>query len=229
VDLERLVPFARERGIRLLIDSTLATPINQRPLEYGADLVLHSATKYLGGHNDLLVGSVCGAAPTIEAIREFRNVVGPTPDPHSSYLLIRGMKTLAVRMERHNSTARQIAQYLEDHERIRRVFYPGLRSHPDHEVAVQQMSGFGGVISFEIDGDFAGTRDFVEALHIPYLAPSFGGVESLVSHPATVSYYDLSPEERSAIGAKDELVRYAVGIEDVEDLLADIEQALKQV
>jgi len=228
VDLERLVPFARERRLKVIIDSTFATPVNQRPLEYGVDLVIHSATKYLGGHNDLMAGSACGAGSLMAAIKDFRNVVGTMADPQSSYLLIRGLKTLALRMERQNATALQLARFLEGHAKIRRVYYPGLESHPDHQVARRQMRGFGGVVSFEIEGDLERTRRFIHALRLPYLAPSLGGVESLVSHPATISYYDLSAEERLAIGIKDELVRYSVGIEDAGELLADIEQALRQ-
>ena len=229
VDLEELVPFARERRIKVLIDSTFATPVNQCPLDFGVDLVFHSATKYLGGHNDLMAGSVAGAAALIGAVKEFRDIVGTAPDPHSSYLLIRGLKTLALRVDRQNETALQMARYLDEHEKVKRVYYPGLASHPDHEIARRQMSGFGGVVSFDIDGDLERTRAFVHALSIPYLAPSLGGVESLVSHPATVSYYDLSWEERQAIGITDQLVRYSVGIEDPQDLLADIEQALSGV
>ena len=229
LDLRKLVPFAREHRLKVLIDSTLATPINQRPLEFGVDLVLHSATKYLGGHNDLLLGSVCGAAPIVEAIREYSKIVGTSPDPNSSYLLIRGLKTLSVRVHRQNETAMRIAQYLEGHKKVKRVFYPGLESHPDHRVAVEQMSGFGGLISFEIHGGLDCAQRFIHQLEIPYLAPSLGGVETLVSHPATVSYYDLSREERLSIGITDELVRYAAGIEDSEDLIADIEQALAKI
>lgn len=228
-DLRELADFSSAHGIRLVVDSTLATPINQRPLELGADLVVHSATKYLAGHNDLLAGSVCGAGPMVDAIREFRNVAGPTPDPLTCYQLIRGLKTLALRMARHNDTGQRIAQYLEDHPKVSRVHYPGLPTHPDHDVAVAQMRGFGGLLSFEIDSDAAGARRFIHSLTIPYLAPSFGGVESLVSQPATVSYYDLSPEDRQAIGVPDELVRFAAGIEDTADLIADLEQALAQV
>lgn len=229
LDLNKLVPFAKERRLKVLIDSTLATPINQRPLDFGVDLILHSATKYLGGHNDLLLGSVCGASPIVEAIREYCKVIGTTPDPNSSYLLIRGLKTLAVRMQRQNETALHIARHLESHGKVKRVFYPGLESHSDHQVAVEQMSGFGGLVSFEIEGGLDCAQRFIHELQLPYLAPSLGGVETLVSHPATVSYYDLSREERLAIGITDELVRYAAGIEDCEDLVADIDQALGKI
>jgi cystathionine gamma-synthase len=229
LDLEKLVAFARQRRLKVIIDSTLATPVNQRPLDFGVDLVIHSATKYLGGHNDLMAGAICGPAPLVDAIREYQRVTGAVVDPHTAYLLIRGLKTLALRVERQNATALEIARFLEKHPRVRRVYYPGLQSHPDHEVAKAQMRGWGGLISFEINGDLGCTRRFIHALKVPYLAPSLGGVETLVSHPATVSYYDLSPEQRLAIGIKDELVRYAVGIEEAGELIADLEEALRQI
>jgi cystathionine gamma-synthase len=228
-DLDKLVPFAKGHRLRLLIDSTFATPVNQCPLEFGADLVFHSATKYLGGHNDLMAGSVCGKAPMVQAIKEFRDVIGTNSDPNTAYLLIRGLKTLALRMQQQNQSALRIARYLEGHSKVRRVFYPGLASHPDHAVATRQMKGFGGVVSFDIDGDLERTRTFVHQLRLPYLAPSLGGVESLVSHPATISYSDLSRPDRLAIGITDELVRYSVGIEDAGDLIADLQQAFDKV
>ncbi|MBT4101414.1 MAG: aminotransferase class I/II-fold pyridoxal phosphate-dependent enzyme [Gemmatimonadetes bacterium] len=225
-DLEKIVPFAKEHRLRVLIDSTFATPVNQCPLDYGVDLVVHSCTKYLGGHNDLMAGSVCGKAGIVSAIKEFRDVVGTNSDPNTAWLLIRGIKTLALRMQQQNTSAQTIAEYLEGHDKVQRVFYPGLASHPDHAIAKAQMKGYGGVVSFEIDGDRERTRQFVEALQIPYLAPSLGGAETLVSHPATVSYSDLSEEDRLAIGITDQLVRYSVGIEDCTDLIADFDQAL---
>lgn len=228
-DLDRLVPFARQHRLRLLIDSTFATPVNQRPIEAGVDLVFHSATKYLGGHNDLMAGSVCGRGPMVQAIKEFRDVIGTNSDPNTAYLLIRGLKTLALRMERQNQTALEIARWLEGQSKVRKVFYPGLASHPDHAVAMRQMKGFGGVVSFDIEGDLERARSFVHQLRLPYLAPSLGGVESLVSHPATISYSDLSRPDRLAIGITDELVRYSVGIEDAGDLIADLEQAFDKV
>ena len=229
VDLEKLVPFARSKRLKVLIDSTFATPINQRPLDFGVDLVFHSATKYLGGHNDLMAGSVAGKSPIIGAIKEFRDIIGTIGDPNSAYLLIRGLKTLALRVARQNDTASRIADFLAQHEKVSCVYYPGHESHPDHAVAKQQMSGYGGVVSFDIDGDLERTRAFIHALKIPYLAPSLGGVETLVSHPATVSYSDLSWEARQEIGITDQLVRYAVGIEDVDDLIADITSAIDAV
>lgn len=229
VDLEKLVPFAKSKRLKVLIDSTFATPINQRPLDFGVDLVFHSATKYLGGHNDLMAGSVAGNAAIIGAVKEFRDIIGTISDPNSAYLLIRGLKTLALRVAQQNDTASRIAEFLAPHEKISRVYYPGLESHPDYAIARQQMKGYGGVVSFDIDGDLERTRAFIHALKIPYLAPSLGGVEALVSHPATVSYSDLSWEARQEIGITDQLIRYAVGVEDFEDLIADIEAALDSI
>lgn len=228
-DLEKMVALARQHRIKVVIDSTLATPFNQRPLDFGVDIVVHSVTKYLGGHNDIVGGSICGKAAIVGAVRDFRNIVGTNTDPNTAYLLLRGMKTLGLRMERQNDSAMRLAGFLEKHPKIRTVYYPGLESHPDHSVAKAQMRGYGGLISFEIEGDLEKTRRFVHALKIPYLAPSLGGVETLVSHPATVSYYDLSREERLAINIQDELVRYSVGIEDADELVADLEQALAQI
>ncbi len=229
LDLHQLVAFAKEHRLKVLIDSTLATPINQRPLLFGVDLVIHSATKYMGGHNDLMAGVICGSAPLVDAIREFQRVTGATTDPNTSYLLIRGLKTMGLRVRQQNDTALALAEFLENHSKIRRVFYPGLPSHEDHATAREQMRGFGALISFEIEGDLEKTRQFVHALQVPHIAPSLGGVETLVSHPATVSYYDLSAEDRLAIGIKDELVRYSVGIEEKEILIEDIECALNAI
>ncbi len=229
LDLHQLVAFAKEHRLKVLIDSTLATPINQRPLLFGVDLVIHSATKYMGGHNDLMAGVICGSAPLVDAIREFQRVTGATTDPNTSYLLIRGLKTMGLRVRQQNDTALALAEFLENHSKIRRVFYPGLPSHEDHATAREQMRGFGGLISFEIEGDLEKTRQFVHALQVPHIAPSLGGVETLVSHPATVSYYDLSAEDRLAICIKDDLVRYSVGIEEKEILIEDIECALNAI
>lgn len=226
LDLKRLVAIAKKHNLKTIVDSTFATPINQRPLEYGVDFVIHSATKYLGGHNDLLAGVVVGSKYMIGAIKETQGILGDVSDPHVAYLLLRGLKTLELRVQRQNETADKIAHFLVKHPAVRRVYYPGLVSHPEYEVAVEQMSGFGGVVSFELETDFEGTGHFIDHLQIPYIGPSLGGVESLVEQVALVSYYELSTEERAAIGISDSLVRLAVGIESVDDLLADLAQAL---
>ena len=227
-DLEKIVDLARRNRVRTIIDSTFATPINQRPLEWGIDLVVHSATKYLGGHNDLLAGVVVGNGGLISALREARGILGSVADPHNAFLLERGLKTLAIRVRQQNTSARAVAVFLESHPRVKRVWYPGLESHPDHKVAAQQMGGFGGVVSFEIDGSLEDTSQFIDAMQIPYIAPSLGGVESLIEQPAIVAYHDLSSEERAALGIADNLVRFAVGIEDTQDLLNDLDQALSR-
>jgi len=226
LDLKKLVAIAKKHNLKTIVDSTFATPINQRPLEFGVDFVVHSATKYLGGHNDLLAGVVIGSNYMISAIREMRGILGDVSDPQTAYLLLRGLKTLELRVQRQNETADQIAHFLAKHPAVRRVYYPGLISHPDYEVAIEQMSGFGGVVSFELETDLEGTGHFIDQLQIPYIGPSLGGVESLVEQVALVSYYELSSEERAAIGISDSLVRLAVGIESVDDLLADLAQAL---
>jgi cystathionine gamma-synthase len=229
IDLERLAATARKHRVKTLIDSTFATPINQRPLEFGIDLVLHSATKYLGGHNDLLAGVIAGSDALVGAIQELQAVLGAVPDPHSSYLLIRGVKTLHLRVERQNASALAIARFLESHPKVRRVHYPGLASHPQHDVARAQMRGFGGVVAFEVDGALAEGTRLVDAVRIPYIAPSLGGVESLIEQPALMSYYELTSEERAAVGIKENLVRLSVGVEDPEDLVADLSRALDAV
>jgi cystathionine gamma-synthase len=225
-DLPKLVKLSNEHGVDLLLDSTLATPFNQRPVEYGVKLVVHSITKYLNGHQDLMAGALVGAAEEVAAVRQFCRPIGGIADPHQSWLILRGLKTFAVRMERHNRNAQAVAEFLEGHTKVERVWYPGLESHPDHAIARQQMSGFGGVVSFEVRGDQAQTLRFADGLRLWQLGPSLGGVESLASHPATVSYYDYAREERYRIGITDNLIRLAVGIEDVEHLVRDLDQAL---
>lgn len=228
MDLEQLVEIAKSHNLMTIIDSTFATPVNQRPLEYGVDLVIHSATKYMGGHNDLLAGVVVGSSELITDLRESQDMMGAICDPNCAYLLLRGIKTLALRMARHNETGMKVAQALAEHPKVKQVFYPGLANHPDHEVASQQMSGFGGVVSFELDTDLERTSRFVDSLQIPLIGPSLGGVESLVIQVAIATYYDLSSQERADIGITDNLVRLAVGIEDADDLIADLHQALEQ-
>ena len=229
IDIEEAARVCHARGVKVVIDSTFATPVNQRALELGADLVLHSATKYLGGHNDLLAGCAIGPEPVIGALRDAVGVLGGILDAHAAWLLLRGLKTLALRMARHNENGLRVATWLESHPKVRRVWYPGLPSHPDHAVAARTMRGFGGVVTFEVDADLDGAQRFVDAVRIPYIAPSLGGVESLIEMPVTMSYWDQPREERYALGITDSLVRLALGIEDADDLIADLDQALSHV
>jgi cystathionine gamma-synthase len=226
VDLERLAEIASRHRVQTVIDSTFGTPINQRPLQYGIDYVIHSATKYLGGHHDLLAGVVVGNKARVAALRDARGVLGGIVDPQNAYLLERGLKTLGLRVRQQNETALAVARHLEKHPRIERVWYPGLPSHPDHEVAQRQMSGFGGVVSFEVRGALEDASRFIDRMEIPYIAPSLGGVDSLVEQPALMSYFEKTTEERLALGIKDNLVRFAIGVEDAADIIADLEQAL---
>lgn len=228
-DLQRIAEIGKQYRAMTLIDTTFATPVNLRPIEYGIDFVMHSATKYYGGHNDVLAGVIVGSQARIKALKDARGIFGNVIDPHQAFLLERGIKTLGVRVKHQNEVTLKVAQYLENHPKIERVFYPGLESHPDYEIATRQMSGFGGVVSFEVVGDLVSTGEFIDRLQIPYIAPSLGGVESLIEQPAYVSYYDLSQEERKAVGINDNLVRFALGIEDAEDIIADLEQALEKV
>ncbi|MBE9536858.1 MAG: aminotransferase class I/II-fold pyridoxal phosphate-dependent enzyme [Proteobacteria bacterium] len=229
LDLKKLAGIGKKHRVKTIIDATFATPYNQKPVEFGIDLVIHSATKYLGGHNDLLAGAVLGKAPLVDAIREVRGVMGGILDSNSAYLLIRGLKTFALRMERQNATAQAVAEFLESHPKVTKVHYPGLKSHPHHDIAVEQMKGFGGVVSFEVDGGLDAGSRLVDAVRIPFIAPSLGGVESLIEQPSLMSFYELSTEERLAVGIKDNLVRFAVGIEDVSDIIDDLKQALEKV
>ena len=224
MDLPRLVELARARGITTAIDSTFATPLNMRPLDHGLDLVIHSATKYLAGHNDLLAGVIIGSRDLLDQIEEARGVLGGVSSPNDAYLLLRGLKTLDLRVRRQNENGLRIARFLEAHPAVRRVYYPGLSSHPDHEVACRQMAGFGGVVSFEIEGDVDTTGRFIDCLRLPYIGPTLGGVESIAQQQAI--FISLDAQERRQAGIADTLVRYAVGIEDADDLIADLEQAL---
>jgi cystathionine gamma-synthase len=229
IDLPETVRIAHERGVQVMVDSTFASPVNHAPLADGADLVIHSATKYLGGHNDLLAGVVAGPAERVAPIREAAGVLGGVLDPHAAWLLLRGMKTLALRMERHNATGLQVARWLEEQPQVRRVWYPGLESHPDYAVATRLMQGFGGVVTFELESDLEGAIRFTDACRIPYIAPSLGGVDSLIEMPVLMSYWDQPVEERRRWGITDTLVRYSCGIEDAGDLIADLEQALRAI
>lgn len=229
VDVPAIARLCHAKGASVCIDSTFATPINQQALALGADMVLHSATKYLAGHNDVLAGALCGKGELVKKVREFHHIMGGVVDPHAAYLLLRGMKTLDLRVDRHNQSAMEIARRLEQHQKIDRVWYPGLESHPDHAIAKRQMSGFGGVVSFEVRGGLNECISFIDNVKLPYIAPSLGGVESLIEMPAVQSYWGFGPERRAQIGIKENLVRFSIGIEDVEDIWADLVQALEHV
>eukprot|EP00899_Mesostigma_viride_P023441 jgi/Mesvir1/4281/Mv22239-RA.1 len=229
IDVAAVSAVCHQHGCTVVIDGTFATPVNMRPLELGADLVIHSLTKYMAGHNDVIGGSLSGSAKLVETVRQLHNIIGGVVDPHAAYLVLRGMKTLHLRVAQQNRTAMRVATELSRHPKIERVHYPGLPSHPDHEIAVKQMSGFGGVISFEVRGDLWATAKFIDSLRLPYIAPSLGGVESLVEQPTVISYWDQGPDKRAQIGIKDNLVRYSVGVEDDEDIIMDILQALDKI
>ncbi len=225
-DLERLRAIARRHGVLTLIDATFATPLNQRPLEWGVDLVIHSCTKYLAGHNDILAGAVLGRSELIEQVRALHKGMGGVIDPHCAYLLLRGLKTFAIRVERQNQTAMTVARYLEGHPAVRTVYYPGLESHAHHAIAKRQMTGFGGVVTFELKGRLADAKRFLDGLKLCFIAPSLGGVETLITHPGLVSYYNYTRKQRVALGIKDTLIRLAVGVEEPEDIIADLERGL---
>ena len=234
IDLARVAAACKERRhggpvggqVRSLIDATCATPFNCRPAAFGIDLVVHSATKYLAGHNDVLAGVVCGPSGLVSVIRDLRGVLGGVCDPHAAFLVGRGMKTLALRVERQNATALAIAERLSMHPRVARVYYPGLVSHPSHSIAKAQMRGFGGVVSFVVKGGLEAARKVVDGAKLARIGPSFGGVETLIEQPAVMSYYGMTTEQRAAVGIDDGLVRLAVGIEEASDLIADLHGAL---
>jgi cystathionine gamma-synthase len=227
VDLEKFVAVGKANEVETLIDATLATPFNIRPIDFGVDYVLHSATKYLGGHNDLLAGSICGSRKQLEPIRHLRGILGSINSAHNLYLLERGLKTFELRMQRHNQNGQAVAEFLDAHPRVETVYYPGLKSHPTHQIAASQMNGFGGLISFTVkDADWKETSRIVDAATIPRIAPSLGGVESLIEQPLVMSYFNYSPEERQSFGIYDNMIRMACGIENTEDLIADLKEAL---
>jgi cystathionine gamma-synthase len=226
LDLGRLSAAGRAAGATVVVDNTFATPVNQSPLAHGAHLVLHSATKFLGGHADALGGVVCGDRERIRRLFRFREITGATLHPEAAYLLLRGLKTLHLRIARQNASALRIATWLESAEGVRAVRYPGLASHPAHAVAARQMRGFGGVLSFELEGGMAAVERLLPALRWAHLAANLGAVETVAGTPATTSHVECTPEERAALGIPEGLVRYSVGIEDPEDLIADLEAAL---
>lgn len=229
VDYEKVVSIAKAHKLLTMVDATFSTPVNCRPLTFGIDLVIHSLTKYLGGHNDLMAGAVVGSYQQTTRLRQAQGMLGSIADPHGAYLMLRGIKTLGLRMAQHNANGLAVARFLEDHPKVRRVWYPGLESHPDHALAMATMQGFGGVVSFEIEGDGALAHRFIDALKIPHIGPSLGGVETMVSPLAIMGYAELPEEERLALGIRDELVRFCCGIEATEDLIADIAQALNTI
>lgn len=227
VDLAAAAALARRRGILTVVDNTFATPYLQRPLGLGADIVVHSTTKYLAGHNDVIGGAiVTDDAALHEELKFFQNAVGAVPGPQDCFLVLRGVKTLALRMERHCENAGRIADQLAKHAGVSRVYYPGLKSHQGHDIAARQMSGFGGIVSFELAGDGEAAVRFVSGVKLWTLAESLGSVKSLVCHPATMTHASVEPEVRKERGVLDSLVRLSVGIEDVRDLSKDLDQAL---
>jgi cystathionine gamma-synthase len=223
-DLVKLKKIANRHNVLTLIDSTFATPLNQRPIEFGIDIVLQSCTKYLAGHNDILAGAVLGKTALVDKIRNLHKSMGGLIDPHCCYLLLRGLKTFPLRVKKQNESALEIARYLESHPRIKKVYYPFLENHPHYKVAKEQMSGGGGVVTFDIKGNLKDAKRFLDALKLCYIGPSLGGVETLITHPALVSYYDYTRKERYKLGLTDTLFRLAVGIEDVEDIIDDLER-----
>jgi cystathionine gamma-lyase len=228
VDLKVVVEMAHSVGAKVIIDSTFATPINQTPIDLGVDIVVHSATKYLNGHSDLIAGAVAGSKEDMERVAKKRILFGGSLDPMGAFLLMRGMKSLDVRMERHNRNALEVAKFLENHNRVERVHYPGLPSHPQHKLAERQMRGFGGMVSFEVTGGRAGAEKLLRSVRLIKRATSLGGVDSLVSMPLNSSHSSLTPAERERLGIRDSLVRLSVGIEDVRDIIDDLNRGLSQ-
>lgn len=229
VDLKAVAGLARQHKLISMIDSTFGTPINQQPADLGIDLIMHSGTKYLGGHTDLICGVVAGRAELIEKILSTRTTLGNCMDPHASYMLVRGLKTLAVRVKRQNENALRVAEFLASHAKVRSVHYPFLKSHAQCALAREQMAGGGGMVTFEVEGSGEDARKLTESLRLFTLAPSLGGVESLVSIPVLTSHLMVAPEERKKMGVTEQMVRLSVGIESAEDLVADLEHALEAV
>ncbi|MDP2751973.1 MAG: aminotransferase class I/II-fold pyridoxal phosphate-dependent enzyme [Rhodocyclaceae bacterium] len=229
LDIPAIVKVAKQHRIMTIIDATLATPHNIKPLELGVDIVIHSATKYLGGHNDLLAGVTLGKHNLLNNLYRMQRMIGATPGPFTCFLLERGLKSFALRMEHHNRAGMSIAHMLESHPKIEKIWYPGLESHPDHRIAIQQMRGFGSVITFLLKGGDKETRKFIDSLELFLITPSLGGSESLVTQMSTMSFFDYPEDYRRSIGMVDNLVRIALGLEDVDDLTADLKQALDKI
>ncbi len=228
VNLARLSAAGRKAGAIVVVDNTFATPINTNPLAFGADLVLHSATKFLGGHADALGGVVCGSAGLIHQIYHFREINGAVLDPNAAYLLLRGMKTLHLRIREQNTNAMKIARHLDAHPFVEKVLYPGLESHENHDIAAEQMRGFGGMLSFAPKGGFEAVRHVIPHLQYAHAAANLGAVETIVGPPATTSHVEVNQQQRAAMGIPEGLIRYSTGIEDIADLIADLDHALKQ-
>lgn len=227
LDLERFAEIGKKYNVDTLIDATLATSYNIKPISFGIDFVMHSATKYYGGHNDLLAGVVLGSEEKLADVVDLRGVMGAVNSPHNCYLLERGLKTFALRMQQHNANGQAVAEYLATHPRVSKVLYPGLESHPYHEIARQTMNGYGGLITFEVaDADWKATANVVDSSKLARIAPSLGGVETLIEQPLVMSYWNYSPAERADFGITDNMIRLACGIEDSADIIADLEQAL---
>jgi len=229
IDFARIAALAKKHGLISMVDSTFGTPINQQPAEHGLDLVMHSGTKYLSGHADLTCGVVCGRRELMQQLWETRTTLGNCMDPHAAWLLIRGLKTLDVRVQRQNENAQRVAEFLERHAKVRRVFYPFLESHPEHASARRQMTGGGGMVTFEVEGTGEDARRAAEAMRLFTLATSLGGVESLVSIPVLTSHAMISAEQRETMGVTEQMIRLSVGIENGDDLIADLERALESV
>ncbi|MFO0816661.1 MAG: aminotransferase class I/II-fold pyridoxal phosphate-dependent enzyme [Pirellulales bacterium] len=229
VDLELFAAIGKRHGVDTLIDATLATPYNCKPIAYGVDYVLHSATKYLGGHNDLLAGVIVGSVEKLESVKKLRGTMGAINSPHNIYLLQRGLKTFELRMQRQNANGQAVAEFLAQHPRVEKVYYPGLPSHAYYEVARRTMTGFGGLVTFLVkDADAQQTARVVDSVRIPRIGPSLGGVESLIEQPLVMSYLDYTPEQRIGFGIYDNMIRLSCGIENAEDLIADLAQALEK-
>jgi cystathionine gamma-synthase len=229
LDLPAIVKVAKRHQVLTIIDATLATPYNIKPLDMGIDIVIHSATKYLGGHNDLLAGVTLGKHDLLNDLYRMQRMIGAMPGPFTCFLLERGLKTFGLRMKQHNSSGLAVARMLESHPKIEKVWYPALASHPDHAIAKKQMKGFGSVITFLVKGGDRETRKFIDSLELFLITPSLGGSESLVTQMSMMSFFDYTEEYRLNIGIVDNLVRIALGLEDVEDLITDLEQALDRI
>lgn len=229
IDLERIARAAKKAGALVVVDNTFASPINQNPLKLGADLVIHSATKYLNGHSDTMGGLLCGSRELVKKVFAYREINGASLHPETAYMIIRGMKTLELRVQRQNESAQAIAAFLNRHSKVNEVFYPGLESHAGHAIAKRQMKGFGGMLSFSLEGDYQDVKTLLHSLRFAHLAASLGAVSTLAGPPRTTSHVELNEDQRRQLGISETLIRYSAGIENVEDLLADLEQALKRI